>query len=82
MSTNFTFTPLSMGGVYKIELRRFGDTRGFFKELYHKENFLARGISDEFIQDNFSYSHKNVIRGLHVRKVPHQESKLVSCTLG
>ena len=47
-----TFTPQ----VYK-------DHRGTFFQSYDK--ILSGHINENFVQDNHSYSHKNVIRGLH-----------------
>jgi dTDP-4-dehydrorhamnose 3,5-epimerase len=41
----------------------FKDNRGFFFQSY--DETLADYIKEDFIQDNHSYSHKNVIRGLH-----------------
>ena len=41
----------------------FSDKRGFFFESYN--NKLQQEIGAEFIQENHSVSHKNVIRGLH-----------------
>ena len=35
-----------------------------------------------FIQDNLSYSSKNVIRGLHFQTGDYEQSKLVTCTYG
>lgn len=43
----------------------FADDRGFFKELYSAAKYRALGLQDEFVQDSVSYSHQNVIRGLH-----------------
>ena len=47
-----TFTPQ----VYK-------DDRGLFFQSY--DEILSGYINENFVQDNHSYSHKNVIRGLH-----------------
>jgi len=47
-----TFTPQ----VYK-------DPRGLFFQSY--DETISSYINEDFVQDNHSYSHKNVIRGLH-----------------
>ena len=39
------------------------DNRGFFYESYNKE--VEDILASDFPQDNHSYSHKNVIRGMH-----------------
>ena len=43
----------------------FADERGFFKEVFSSEKYRALGLTDEFVQDNVSFSKRNVIRGLH-----------------
>jgi dTDP-4-dehydrorhamnose 3,5-epimerase len=41
----------------------YQDNRGVFFQSFDKE--IQDVIGEEFVQDNHSYSHKNVIRGLH-----------------
>ena len=43
----------------------FPDARGYFYEGYRMERYRSLGIDRIFVQDNFSYSVRNVIRGLH-----------------
>ena len=43
----------------------FKDDRGFFEEIYATSKYQALGITDEFVQDNVSFSAKDVLRGLH-----------------
>ncbi len=47
--------------VFTPEVRR--DNRGFFFQSYDEK--VAEYIDEIFVQDNHSYSHKNVIRGMH-----------------
>ena len=55
--------------VCRICPELINDERGFFSEDYNKKKFDDIGITDNFIQDNISFSkHKNTIRGLHFRK--------------
>lgn len=42
-----------------------GDERGYFKETYVRSTYEALGITDDFVQDNVSVSHRHVVRGLH-----------------
>ncbi len=78
----FTFTELALPEIIKIEYMHFEDDRGFFSEVYNKKEFAERGILDNFVQDNISFSKKNVIRGIHFSKAPHEMSKLVRCVSG
>lgn len=48
-----------------LPLKRFYDERGYFQELW-RETGDCPGLADfSFVQDNFSHSQKNVLRGLH-----------------
>ncbi|MFA5889075.1 MAG: dTDP-4-dehydrorhamnose 3,5-epimerase [Candidatus Paceibacterota bacterium] len=78
----FNFTPLTIPGVILIEPKVFEDSRGYFIETYNKKDFEEAGIKENFVQDNFSFSKKGVIRGMHFSKAPHETVKLVSCISG
>ena len=78
---NFIFHETSIEGVYRIEVKRFGDERGYFMETYKKTDFDEAGLIYNFIQDNQSKSKKNVLRGLHLQK-QFPQSKLVRCIEG
>src|ERR1700739_3255781 len=55
----------SLPGVLLLEPRVFGDDRGFFLESYNERVFAELGIRDRFVEDNPSYSRRNVLAGLH-----------------
>lgn len=73
---NFTFNETSIEGVYRIDVKKYGDNRGYFMETYKESDFVAAGITNKFIQDNQSRSKKGVLRGLHFQKT-HPQAKLV-----
>lgn len=73
----FEFTPTKIPDVIIVTPKVFGDERGYFCETYHKEAFKSAGINVDFVQDNHSYSQKNVLRGLHWQAQPHTQGKLV-----
>ncbi|MBN2236386.1 MAG: dTDP-4-dehydrorhamnose 3,5-epimerase [Bacteroidales bacterium] len=60
----------------------YSDARGYFFESYNKERFLAKGIDQNFVQDNESKSMKGVLRGLHFQKPPYTQGKLVRVMKG
>lgn len=72
-------TPLA--GLLVIEPRIFSDPRGFFFESYNHQQYMEAGMTKPFLQDNFSHSKKNVIRGLHYQVIQPQ-AKLVSVSRG
>jgi dTDP-4-dehydrorhamnose 3,5-epimerase len=68
-------------GVLLLEPRMFGDDRGFFLESYNQRAFAELGIREQFVQDNHSYSARNVIRGLHYQ-IRQAQGKLVRVVSG
>mgnify|MGYP001277866109 CR=1 FL=1 len=73
----FTFQKLKIPEVLLIESKQLGDQRGRFMEIYKQSVFSANGISDTFLQDNYSYSLKGTLRGLHYQLHPKAQAKLV-----
>ncbi len=55
----------AIADVLIIEPDVFHDRRGFFMETYHQKKYAGNGLHKEFVQDNRSFSSKNVLRGLH-----------------
>lgn len=80
-SGNFTFTQTSIEGVIVVDVKSYGDDRGYFMETYKKPDFVAGGIDVDFVQDNQSSSTKGVLRGLHFQ-INHPQSKLVRVVSG
>lgn len=78
----FKFTRMSIPDVILIEPQIFQDERGFFLENFKKSIFEDNEIPPTFVQDNFSYSLKGVIRGLHFQIPPKSQAKLVSVLKG
>ena len=66
-------------GVVVIEPKLFGDSRGFFMEMYHEERYA--GVTRRFVQDNLSRSTRGVLRGLHFQN-PKPQGKLVMVLRG
>jgi len=71
----------SLPGLLLLEPRVFADARGFFLESYNQRTFTELGISEPFVQDNHSYSERNVIRGLHYQ-IRQPQGKLVRAVTG
>ena len=73
----------SIDGVLIVETDVFGDHRGYFTETYNKPKYEALGITNDFVQDNMSFSaQKGTLRGLHWQNPPYAQAKLVSCSKG
>jgi dTDP-4-dehydrorhamnose 3,5-epimerase len=73
------FIKTVLPGVIIIEPKIWQDERGSFYESYREIEFLDNGICDIFIQDNYSMSHREVLRGLHYQI---GQSRIVQCISG
>ncbi len=74
-------TTFDIPGLALIEVVRHGDERGWFMEAWQQERYAEAGMTDPFVQDNFCYSRKGVLRGLHAQH-PHAQGKLVQVIEG
>tara|TARA_B100000900_G_scaffold211656_2_gene179423 strand:- start:2525 stop:3073 length:549 start_codon:yes stop_codon:yes gene_type:complete len=65
-----------------IQPKTYEDARGYFFESWNKNIFdkITNGL--DFVQDNQSYSKKNVLRGLHFQNPPFDQGKLVRVIKG
>lgn len=81
ISGNFTFTDTSIEDVKIVDVKAYGDSRGYFMETYKQSDFVAGGIDCVFVQDNQSSSTRGVLRGLHFQ-IEHPQSKLVRVVSG
>lgn len=71
----------ALPGVLLIEPQLRADARGYFREVWQRERYAAAGVSGTFVQDNVSFSHAGVLRGLHLQH-PLGQGKLVSVIAG
>lgn len=75
------FETTSLPGVLVITPAIYRDNRGAFMETFNKREMVEAGLPSEWAQDNFSFSKKNVIRGIHYQIVQPQ-GKLVRVAHG
>lgn len=76
---NVTKCPIE--GLYIIEPKVHGDSRGYFMETYNQNDMREAGLDMVFVQDNQSMSVKGVLRGLHFQK-QYPQGKLVRAIKG
>jgi dTDP-4-dehydrorhamnose 3,5-epimerase len=72
----FNITACSIPGLFEIQPKVFGDSRGYFFEAWSQRDFEDAGITARFVQDNQSRSVKGVLRGLHFQRT-YPQGKLV-----
>ena len=78
----FNLKPSKINGCFEIQPRVIEDSRGRFVKIFHSQEFAARGLETKFVEEYFSVSRKNVIRGLHFQLPPMSHVKLVYCQQG
>lgn len=77
------FTPLPLEGAFVIEPEPIADERGFFARTFCRKEFAAHGLNPDLVQCSVSFNKKKgTLRGMHFQKNPHEESKVVRCTMG
>ncbi len=69
-------------GVFILEPRVFGDSRGYFFESFSQKEFEEQVRKIVFVQDNESKSSYGVVRGLHYQLPPYTQAKLVRVVKG
>lgn len=74
-------TETSLPGVLILTPDVYGDARGSFCETWNQRVFAEAGLPAQWVQDNYSRSIRNVIRGIHYQVI-HPQAKLVRVTQG
>src|ERR1019366_7410413 len=74
-------TQTSLPGVLLLISDIYRDERGVFMETWNKARMTEAGLPSNWVQDNCSYSRKNVVRGIHYQVIQPQ-GKLVRATHG
>ena len=77
------FTELSLKGAFIVDLEKIEDERGFFGRLWCQNEFVQHKLNTNIVQVNMSFSKKKgTMRGLHLQKGSHAETKFIRCTRG
>ena len=77
------FTATQLDGVWLIDLEPREDERGFFARIWCRQELAAQGLDTDIAQESLSFNrHRGTMRGLHLQRPPHEETKIVRCTRG
>ena len=71
----------SLPGVLVLIPTFYRDARGYFFETWNKRQIVEAGLPEDWVQDNFSLSKKDVLRGIHYQ-ISQPQGKLVRVTHG
>jgi dTDP-4-dehydrorhamnose 3,5-epimerase len=74
-------TETSLPGVMLVTLNLYRDHRGAFCETWNQRAFSEAGLPTHWVQDNTSWSAKNVVRAFHYQ-ISQPQAKLVRVTRG
>lgn len=73
-------TPIT--DCYELRPCVLGDSRGSFVKIYQKSLFSKYNLNNNFCEEYYSTSSKNVLRGFHFQLPPHDHAKMVFCMSG
>jgi dTDP-4-dehydrorhamnose 3,5-epimerase len=71
----------SLPGVLVLTPTIYRDDRGAFLETFNQRRMAEAGLPENWAQDNFSLSKKNVLRGIHYQ-IDQPQGKVVRVTHG
>jgi dTDP-4-dehydrorhamnose 3,5-epimerase len=70
-------------GLQVVSFDRHSDERGFFQRTFDGDAFQAQGLANCSLQCSVSWNPKQgTLRGMHLQRIPHGETKLVRCLQG
>jgi dTDP-4-dehydrorhamnose 3,5-epimerase len=72
---------LALPGLLLLSPKVHRDDRGWFLETFNLRELTEAGLPSHWPQDNFSFSRKNVLRGIHYQ-VEQPQGKLIRVTHG
>lgn len=77
------FTETILKGAFVIDPEPLSDERGMFARIWCQQEFEAQGLDVTWVQNNISVNvRRGTLRGMHHQVAPHEEVKLVQCTMG
>ncbi|MCP4292703.1 MAG: dTDP-4-dehydrorhamnose 3,5-epimerase [bacterium] len=74
--------PTSLPGCLEILVPAFKDNRGSFVKTFNQDFFTEHGLTTNWQEEYYSFSNKDVLRGLHFQTPPFDHEKIVHCAAG
>lgn len=78
----FDLMPSKILGCFELQPKVFEDPRGRFVKIFHEQAFAAQGLETAFVEEYYSVSYRNVVRGMHFQLPPMDHIKMVYCVEG
>lgn len=80
---DLAITPSGVDGAFVLDVDSVEDDRGFFARTFDADQLAAAGLESTVAQASVSFNRRaGTLRGIHVQREPHGETKLVRCTAG
>jgi dTDP-4-dehydrorhamnose 3,5-epimerase len=77
------FAETTLRGAAVIEMEQRADERGSFARAWCATEMAAAGLNANIAQVNFSHNERaGTLRGLHMQRDPHAETKIIRCIRG
>jgi dTDP-4-dehydrorhamnose 3,5-epimerase len=77
------FRSTNLDGAFILELERFEDERGFFAQGWSPKELNEQGLEAPLAESAISFNNKKrTLRGMHYQAAPHEQAKIVRCTMG
>jgi len=77
------FQKTNLEGAFIIESEKIEDARGFFVNLWNKDDAKKNSLETELTESNVAFNKKKgTIRGFHYQLSPFEGAKLIRCTKG
>jgi len=77
------FEETVLKGAFLIDPEPLKDERGMFARTWCQREFEAHGLAVTWVQASVSVNNRRgTLRGMHYQVAPHEEVKLVRCTMG
>lgn len=74
--------PSKIPGCCLLRYEKRSDLRGDFIKTYNADVFAELGLEVGYCEQYYSWSVRNVVRGMHFQLPPHDHAKLVHCFTG
>lgn len=76
------FTETMISGCFLLKPNRYEDNRGLFIKTFISDKFKEIGVDFSLVEEFYTISKKNVLRGLHFQIPPFEHYKIVYCPHG
>jgi dTDP-4-dehydrorhamnose 3,5-epimerase len=77
------YAELALPGVFELTPEPVEDSRGLFARTYDRAELTEHGLDLDVAQASVSFNtRRGTLRGMHLQRPPHEETKLVRCLAG